>query len=111
MAYATKEQLAAKLTIGSARATASEDDLQRVLDSAAFEIDEFIGGPLVSPTDGQLALLATVNLGRAQDLWTIEGLPAGVIGLGGETPLLTPRDSFERWANMLAPLKTEWGIA
>lgn len=111
MAYATKEQLAAKLTIGAARATASEDDLQRVLDTAAFEIDVYIGGPLVSPTDGQTALLTTVNLARAQDLWTIEGLPVGVIGLGGETPLLTPRDSFERMANMLAPLKANWGIA
>jgi hypothetical protein len=31
--------------------------------------------------------------------------------LGGDTPLLAPRDSWVRYANMLAPLKSRWGIA
>lgn len=110
-AYATVEQLAPKLSMTGARLQANQDDLQRVLNTAALEIDKEIGGPLISPSEAELDLLATVNLGRAQDLWTIEGLPVGVIGLGGETPLMTPRDSWVRWANMLAAVKTDWGLA
>lgn len=109
--YATVEQLAAKLSISGARLQANSDDLERVLNAAAVEIDKEIGGPLLSPTDAELDLLGTVNLGRAQDLWVIEGLPAGVIGLGGEMPMMTPRDSWARWANMLAALKEDWGLA
>jgi hypothetical protein len=110
-AYATVEELASKLSLSGSRLVANSDGLQRVLNTAALEIDKEIGGPLLSPSEAELNLLATVNLGRAQDLWTIEGLPVGVIGLGGETPMLTPRDSWVRWANMLAAVKTEWGLA
>lgn len=104
MAYADAETLARKLKVN---AVTYADDLARVLDAATFEIDDEINGPLVSPSDEQLALLETVNLGRAQDLWTIEGLPVGVIGLGTETPLMTPRDSWARWAQALAKLR-DW---
>jgi hypothetical protein len=109
MAYATVEQLAAQLKVN---ASTREADLQRVLDAAALEIDTEIGYSLdTSATEEDLALVATVNLARAADLWTIEGLPVGVIGLGGETPFLTPRNSWDRHANTLAPLKQSWGIA
>lgn len=110
MAYADTETLARKLKVNE---STYQDDLERVLNAAALEIDHEIGGPLVSPDDEEAALLETVSLGRSQDLWLIEGLPVGVIGLGGETPLLTPRDSWARWALMLAPLKPgdAWGIA
>ncbi len=104
MAYADTATLARKLKVN---ATNYADDLTRVLNAATLEIDREINGPFLSPSDEQLALLQTVNLGRAQDLWVIEGLPVGVIGLGGETPLLTPRDSWSRWANTLAPLR-DW---
>lgn len=93
------------------------DDLTRVLDSATLEIDHEIGvlinGPLVSPSEEELSLLESVCLARAQDWWLIEGLPVGVIGLGGETPLLTPRDSWARHALALAPVKPgdAWGVA
>lgn len=110
MAYAEVETLAAKLSVNP---TNKADDLARVLDAATLEIDREINGPLISPTTEELALLETVCLSRAQDLWTIEGLPVGVIGLGGETPLMTPRDSWERHARTLAPLR-DWsdvGIA
>lgn len=110
-AYATVDELAAKLSIRGSRLQANNDGLQRVLNTAALEIDKEIGGPLLSPSEAELNLLASVNLGRAQDLWEIEGVPMGVLGLGGETPILTPRDSWVRWANMLAALKQEWGIA
>lgn len=111
MAYADADTLAGKLKVN---ATTHADDLARVLDAATYEIDREIAGPLTSPTDGQLALLETVCLGRAQDLWLIEGLPVGVIGLGGETPFLSPRDSWERWAIVLSKEMRDWsevGIA
>jgi len=109
MAYATVEQLATQLKVNAAT---RETDLQRVLDAAALEIDTEIGYSLDASADEEdLALVATVNLSRAADLWVIEGLPVGVIGLGGETPFLTPRNSWERHANTLAPLKQEWGLA
>ncbi len=111
MSYATVEQLAAKLSIRDAKLAASEADLQRVLDAATLEIDHEIGGALVSPSEEEIALLEFACLGRSQDLWLIEGMPIGVIGLGGETPLLSPRDSWSRWANILAVLKQSWGVA
>ena len=78
-----------------------------------MEIDHEIGGPFVSPSEEELDLCETVCLARAQDLWLIEGLPVGVIGLGGETPLLSPRDSWVRHANVLAAIKPgdAWGVA
>ncbi len=106
--YATRATLASKLKIN---ATTNATDLDRVLAAATREIDHEIGGPLDSPTAQDLALLETVCLARAQDLWLVEGMPIGVIGLGGETPLLSPRDSWVRHANTLAPLKQSWGIA
>lgn len=110
MAYADATTLARKLKVNE---TTYATDLDRVLNAAALEIDHEIGGPLLSPTDEEAALLETVNLARAQDLWLVEGLPVGVIGLGGETPLLTPRDSWARHALTLASLKAgdAWGVA
>ena len=108
MAYADAATLAAKLKVD---ATAKADDLNRVLNAATVEIDHEIGGPLMSPSDEVLDLLESVCLARAQDLWLVEGLPVGVIGLGGETPLLSPRDSWARHANVLAALKQSWGVA
>ncbi len=103
----------------------TDADLQRVLDAATLEINVEIGyridaedpdvvtyvGTRGFTIDEALALAFTTNLARAQDLWLVEGLPVGVIGLGGETPLLSPRDSWVRHANTLAPLKKKWGIA
>ncbi len=111
MSYATVEQLAAKLTITGAKLAASQGDLQRVLDAATLEIDHEIGGAFISPSEQELAICESVCLARAQDLWLVEGLPIGVIGLGGETPLLSPRDSWQRHANVLAAIKHEWGVA
>ncbi len=111
MSYATTTELAGKLSITGAKLAASEADLQRVLDAATLEIDHEIGGAMISPSEQELALLESVCLARAQDLWLVEGLPIGVIGLGGETPLLSPRDSWQRHANVLAALKQSWGVA
>lgn len=108
MAYATVEQLRKILKAGSR----PDEDLQRVLDAAALEIDHEIGRTLgFSDDEQELALVTSVNLDRAQDLWELEQVPAGIIGLGGETPLIVPRNSWERHAQRLAPLKVSWGIA
>lgn len=124
MSYATATQLRNKLKVPSGTTDA---DLQRVLDMAMVETKSEVGnwdftdtedidarlealGNKFTSTEAQ-AMLTSANLARAQDLWLIEGLPIGVIGLGGETPLLSPRNSWERFANMLAPLKNEWGLA
>jgi len=114
MAYATKEQLAATLpgvTAGGSR----DADLERVLDMAAYEIDHEIdrAEPFVFSDEdaaAALPLLEHVNLERAADLWNMENQPSGLL-LGGETPLLAPRNSWDRYANMLAPLKEQHGLA
>ena len=108
-AYATVAQLAALLKVS---ATTKEADLIRVLQTAALEIDAEIGGGLGWSDDAQaLSLLESVNLDRAQDIWETEMVPAGILGLGSETPLIVPRNSWERHAQRLAPLKTSWGVA
>ena len=114
MAYATKEQLAANLpgvTAGGSR----DADLDRVLEMAAVEIDHELDKETpfdFSDEDAATALplLEHVNLERAADLWNMETQMSGLL-LGGETPLLAPRNSWDRYANMLAPLKEQWGLA
>lgn len=109
MAYATVEQLGRLLNVSP---TDREADLSRVLEAAALEIDSEIGGFLGWSDDEQaLALVESVNLERAQDLWELEQVPAGILGLGGEVPMIVPRNSWERHAQRLAPLKTDWGLA
>src|SRR5690242_15945520 len=116
MAYATAEQLAAVLP-GINPATRSAD-LDRGLDMAALEIDKEVGRDLTThpydfSTPDDLAvypLLQHVNLERAADLWHMEQVQSGLL-LAGDTPLLAPRNSWERYANMLAAIKESWGIA
>lgn len=108
-AYATVEELAGILKVNR---TAKEPDLIRVLEAAAIEINSEIGTELGwSDNQQALYLLASVNLDRAQDLWQLEQVPMGIMGLGTETPLIVPRNSWDRHAQRLAPLKVEWGLA
>lgn len=117
--YATVEQLANLVKVN---ATTKEADLTRVLETAAGEIVSEIGWAPADPvatddlptnwTSAQvLALCESVNLERGQDLWQLEQVPVGVLGLGGETPLVAPRNSWDRHAHRLSPIKKEWGIA
>ena len=113
MAYATTEELAA--TLPGITAATREADLERVLEMAALEIDKEIDREVpfdFSDAEGAAAfpVLVHVNLERAADLWNLENLPSGLL-LSGETPLLAPRNSWERYKNMLAPLKSRWGLA
>lgn len=86
----------------------------RVLTAAAGEINAEIDlATDVELEDWQRRLAAQVNLDRAADLWRhTESIP-GVTGLLGDEAMQFPpgRYSWERYAQRLAPLKNQWGIA
>lgn len=109
--YASTEELAANLGIR----TPTDDQLAaltRVLTVAAGEIDAEVdladGDEL---TGWQLALAAEVNLERAVEHWQQMKSPFGIVGLGDAVSTYTARDSWDRHALKLAPLKATWGLA
>ena len=110
MSYATAAELA---TILQVNATSNAEALDRVLEAAAGEIDSELGREDDDPLAGwELQLAAQVNLARAEELWKQMKAPWGVIGLESEFGATRiARDTFERHAHALAPLKREWGIA
>lgn len=116
MAYADTDELARVLKIRNPT-TEQEEALQSVLDAAAGEIDAEINlaedaDPL--DEDWQLALLKTVNIDRAGEHWKQRESQFGLIGLGtefGGGAERIARDSWDRHAHKLAPLKAQWGIA
>lgn len=106
-AYATADELAAILHVN---ATSNATALERVLLAAAGEIVTETGRS--DFTGWELSLVEQVNLARAEELWKQMKAPWGVIGLDSELgPTRLARDTFERHANALAPLKRTWGIA
>lgn len=111
VAYADVDELARilKIRTPTAEQTAA---LRRVLYAAAAEIDAEVDRtePFTLPYP---ALVVGVNLDRAADLWRhTESIP-GITGLlGDEGGMVTPgRYSWERYAQRLAPLKGQWGLA
>lgn len=111
MAYADSDELFRILKIRnpSDEQSAAAD---RVLEAAAGEIDAEIDLAADSELSEawQLELVTDVNLKRAAELW--EFTPFGMFaveGFGGAER--TARNSWERHANMLAPLKNQWGLA
>lgn len=84
---------------------------ERVLTTAAGEIDTEIDLASGSLSGWQLQLAAEVNLERAIEHW--RDSPFGLVGLGDElgTVTHTARNSWERYAHKLAPLKEQWGLA
>jgi hypothetical protein len=108
--YATVEELARILKI-RAPSDDQEAAMLRVLTAAAFEIDSELdrAGSFGSPYPD---LVVEVNLERAVEHWRQQESPFGLIGLGAELPAeRTARDSWERHAHKLAPLKQQWGLA
>ena len=105
--YATAAELA---TILQVNAASNADALDRVLIAAAGEINSELGRSDLAGWELQLA--AQVNLARAEELWKQMKAPWGMIGLDCEVGATRiARDTFERHAHALAPLKREWGIA
>jgi hypothetical protein len=114
-AYASVEDLAVLLKLSASSAANRVDDLSRCLSAAALEIDSELSRTEpwdFSDNPKQLALLSEVNLERAVEHWSQGQSPFGIIGLGSETgPVYSARDSWERHARKLAPLKESFGIA
>jgi hypothetical protein len=113
MPYADTTELARIVKIRTPSAE-QEVALQRVLDVAEGEIDAEIdlADDAEALAGWQLALCAEVCLERAVEHWQQQESPFGLIGIGAEfgaTP--TSKDSWERHAHKLAPLKNQWGLA
>lgn len=108
LAYATTTELARILRLRQPT-PAQEVAMQRVLDTAALEIDRELGR--ITPFSPAPALVVEVNLERAVEHWQQQESPFGVIGLGESAPTVTASDSWNRHANKLAPLKETWGFA
>lgn len=110
--YATVNELARVLTI---RAPTEEQHaaLARVLSAAAKEINSYLdlGDDDHLDSDG-LQLAAQVNLQRASELWGLQEVPLGLAGIGSEFGTANlARNSWEKYAFTLAPLKRGYGIA
>lgn len=110
--YATVEELATILRVS---ATTRHAALLRVLESAAMEIDSEIGTADVNgtslPYGSPPAIVTEVNLERAVEHWQQVQHPYGIVGLGDDTAVYTARDTWDRHAHKLAPLKFSWGLA
>jgi hypothetical protein len=116
MSYATTDELAVVLKIRNPTGDQTTA-MQRVLDAATGEIDSEIDrdddDPITADT-WQYALAAEVNLERAVEHWEQGQAPFGIIGFGAAHAsggIYTAKDSWERHALKLAPLKETWGLA
>lgn len=105
--YASVEELALLLRVKVADRGVA---LMRVLEAAAFEIDAELGRT-VDLADPELHLVAEVNLERAVEHWQQMQSPFGIVGLGDAVATYTARDSWDRHAHKLSPLKQTWGLA
>lgn len=109
--YAEVEELARILKIRTPSAEQTTA-MERVLLMSSGEINSEIGRSNSELTGWQLALAEEVNLERAVEHWRQQESPFGLTGLSADMgPTLTARDSWERHAHKLAPLKAEWGLA
>lgn len=110
--YATVSELAGLLRVDAVQRHAS---LRRVLEAAAGEIDDEIGSTDINgdttPYFNPPALASEVNLERATEHWQQAQSPFGIVGMGDLGITYAARDSWDRHAFKLAPLKGEWGIA
>lgn len=110
--YASTTELARLLRVSESD---RHDALLRVLKSAAGEIDSEIGTADINGTElpysNPPALAREVNLERAVEHWQQLQSPFGIIGMGDLGATYTARDSWDRHAHKLAPLKGGWGIA
>ena len=112
MAYAEATELAAILKI---RTPTSEQTaaLERVLDAATGEIDAEIDLSATAVlTAEQGAIAEQVCLRRAAELWFLQEVPTGIAGIVSDMGAVhLARNSWDKYAYDLAPLKSQWGLA
>jgi hypothetical protein len=110
--YATVNELALLVRVN---ATDRHAALHRALAAAADEIDSEIGTADISgvtlPYGNPPPLVRTVNLERAVEHWKQAQSPFGLVNVGDVGSMYTARDSWDRHAHKLQPLKGGWGIA
>jgi hypothetical protein len=109
--YATVSELARilKIRTPSDEQTAA---MERVLLTAAGEIDAEIDLGDEGLSGWQLALATEVNLERAVEHWRQQESPFGLLAVGVDVPAeRTAQNSWNRHAEKLAPLKGQWGFA
>lgn len=110
VAYATVEEFFPRVNVRGAGTAAQIAQAERVLAAAAGEIDSELDRAGDALQGWQLELAKEVNLERAEEHWSASAF--GIVGLGGELgSSFTARDSWERYALKLAPLKEQWGLA
>jgi hypothetical protein len=115
VAYTDVDELARVLRL-RAPTEAQGTAMQRVLDAAAYEIDSECLGTATWGSAGfgtpYPSLAVEVNLERAVEHWQQQESPFGIVGLGADTvPVMSARDSWDRHAHKLAPLKGTWGLS
>ena len=111
--YATVDELARILKIRQPTADQTAA-LTRVLMAAAGEINAEIdlAADAELSSAWQLALAEEVNLERAVEHWRQQETPFGLMVVGVDMPAeRTGRDSWDRHAVKLAPIKGQWGFA
>lgn len=110
--YATADELFRILKIRTP-STEQETAAARVLVAATFEINQEIDREDTDPVSGaEVSLAADVCLRRAAELWALQEVRFGLVGLGTEVgATYLARDSWAKYALDLAPLKGQWGFA
>ena len=112
MAYATVDELAAKLNKPNPTVD-EQQSMQMVLDAVAEAIDWEIPYTAEDPApDPPPAGVHTVNIARAVELWKELWTGHGIVPLGPDVlPVVTGRDSWSRHRIELKPYKKKWGVA
>jgi hypothetical protein len=105
--YATPEELATALRIRET--PANTPILQACLDAAAAEIDHEVNR--LEPIPDGDALANRVCIVRGLEWYKANDAAFGVVGFDASGVLQAPRDSFNRHAFELTPLKQQWGLA
>ncbi len=108
--YGTVDELFRLLKINNP-SEAQTDAATRVLTMATGEINSEIDLPDDDVVTGwQISLATEVCLERAVELW--RDAPFGIVDIGGDIGgIHTSKNTWERYAHKLAPLKGQWGLA